>query len=135
MHLSSHSDTLDGITMGRKLNLIVAAALVVTAAGPVHAQDDWVGLITRSTGTVLIERDGERLAAPAGTEVRRGDRLMTGANGQVNVRMKGSAPLNVGPRASVALDRYVVEEPLVAETPARPVLQGLASFFALNRHR
>ena len=118
--------------MKPKLSLAIAAFLALTAV-PAWALD-WAGVVTRSKGQVLIERGSERVPAPAGTELRRGDRLVTGADGQALVRMKGSAPLNIGPRASVTLDRYIADEPQ-AEKALPPILQGLASFFAVNRRR
>src|SRR5688500_8543973 len=97
--------------------------------------DDPIGVIKRPKGEVRIERAGEHIPASNGTLVHRGDRLITGANGHATVTMRRAAPLTLGPGNDVALDRFAAEEHPTVKRPAPPILQGLASFFAVNRQR
>lgn len=119
--------------MGSTLKLTLAILLAVLTSSALAT--DWVGVVKRSTGQVSLVRGGEQLPAPAGTEVRRGDRLITGRNGYVNVRIRGAAPVSVGPQASVVLDRYLPKDQQVPHPSMAEVLQGLASAFTVNRYR
>jgi hypothetical protein len=49
--------------------------------------------------------------------------------------MRRAAPLSVGPENDLTLDRYAADERPVVKRPAPAILQGLASFFAVNRQR
>lgn len=119
--------------MKGKLNVVVAGVLALLASS-VIAQES-IGAVKRSTGQVVIERGAEHVAPKAGTEVFRGDRVVTGRDGYVDITMRRAAPLTIGPDAQIALDRFAAEQTPVVERPAPPLLQGLASFLGINRKR
>jgi hypothetical protein len=96
--------------------------------------EDTIGVVKRSKGYALVERQGMSMMLQAGTHLLRGDRVVTGADGYINIHMLRAAPLSVGPNASVALNRYAAL-PTVVSRPAPPLLQGLASFLGINRQR
>jgi hypothetical protein len=49
--------------------------------------------------------------------------------------MRRTAPLTLGPGNDMPVDRYAADEmPAVTKAPP-PILQGLASYFAVNRQR
>ena len=110
-----------------------AAALLLLVATAVLAQEG-IGVLKRYRGDVAIERGGMRLKAVKGTELQRGDRLITGDKAYAYVEMRGTGPLAVGPETEVALDRFAGETKRVTHRAPR-LLQGLASYLALNRHR
>ena len=74
---------------------------------------------------MLIERGAEQLLAGAGTEVLRGERLLTGADGYASVSMHRAASVSVGANSAVPLDRYAPEELAVAQRPAHLSCKGL----------
>lgn len=119
--------------MKLKLRNAFAAALALTATCAL-AQEP-IGVVKRSQGHVVIERAGVPIAPQHGTEVHRGDRLVTGADGSATISMRRAASISVGPHTAVALDRFAAEDKPIAERPAPRILQSLASFFAVNRQR
>ena len=78
------------------------AALAFAAAS--YAGD--VGQIKTVHGTVHVERDGKRLAAAPGMNVRESDVLVTGGDGSVGVTFLDNSLLSAGPRSVLAIDRY-----------------------------
>lgn len=113
---------------------VVLASMLAFAGGAALAEEP-IGVIKRSKGDVRIERGGEHLPAGKGTLIQRGDRVITGTSGYASVTMRRTAPITLGPGNDVALDRYAVDEQPVVKRPAPPILQGLASYFAVNRQR
>ena len=113
----------------------VVLAGVLAAVGTAAWADEPVGVIKRAQGDVRIERAGEHLPAGKGTLVQRGDRVITGPTASATVTMRRAAPITLGPGNDVALDRFAADERPMVTNPAPPILQGLASFFAVNRQR
>lgn len=113
---------------------IAAAALLTLAATAVMAEDT-IGVIKRSHGQVVLERGARQMPAKAGTEIERGDRLITGENGYASVSMRRAASLSVGANSAVPLDRYAADAAPVVRQPPPGILQSLATFFAVNRQR
>ena len=116
--------------MKSKLKIVIAAALALAAISA-QAQDA-IGVVKRSSGQVVIEREGVKLASSTGKELLRGDRVITGSDGYANIKLHGAGPLSVSPDADVALDRW-----LPAQVAANPpgLFQRIASFIAVNRQR
>jgi hypothetical protein len=79
---------------------VVAALFAVTA----YAND--IGQIKTVSGTVHVERDGQRLAAAPGMSVRQADTLVTGANGAVGVTFLDNSRLSAGPGSVLEIERY-----------------------------
>ena len=113
----------------------VVLAAVVAMLSSTALADDPIGLIKRSKGDVRIERSGEHIPAARGTLIQRGDRVITGSNGYASVTMRRTSPITLGPGNDVVLDRYAADEIPSVTRPAPPILQGLASFLAVNRQR
>ena len=116
--------------MKSKLKIVLAAALALAAISA-QAQDA-IGVVKRSSGQVVIEREGVKLAPSTGTEILRGDRVITGSDGYANIKLHGAGPISVSPDADVGLDRW-----LPAQAAANPpgLFQRLTSFIAVNRQR
>ena len=81
--------------------LAIAAAAFAAAA---YAED--VGQIKSVRGTVHVEREGQRLAATPGMQVRQSDTLVTGADGAVGVTFLDNSLLSAGPGSVLAIDRF-----------------------------
>ena len=110
--------------------IAIGLALLATSA---IAQES-VGVVKRIYGSVVIDRAGEQLTPRAGTELLRGDRLITGADGHASVKLYRAGSLSIGPDTAVAPDRYIPDSQQV-KRPAPAILQSLASFLAVNRQR
>jgi hypothetical protein len=115
-----------------KLKIVLTAALALTAMSA--SAQDYVGVVKRSSGQVLIEREGVKLAPSAGTEVMRGDRVITGSDGYAHITLHGAAPLSISPDADVSLDRFAAG-PISTQRTVPGLIQRLASFLAVNRQR
>ena len=109
---------------------MAVAALVATSA----LAQETIGVVKRSKGEVAIERAGMQIAPKPGTEVLRGDHLVTGPDGYASLSMSRAAAISVGPSTEVALDHYAAENSTASRLAPR-ILQSLASFFAVNRQR
>jgi hypothetical protein len=81
---------------------IVAAALSV--AFPALAAD--VGLVKVSKGSVQIERNGAKVAAPVGAGVQASDVITTGADGAAGITFTDNSLVSVGPNSVFAIDKY-----------------------------
>jgi hypothetical protein len=79
---------------------------VVAALFAVTAYPNDIGQIKTVSGTVHVERDGQRLAAAPGMNVRQADTLVTGANGAVGVTFLDNSRLSAGPASVLEIERY-----------------------------
>ena len=79
---------------------IAAAAFAATA----YAND--VGQIKTVRGAVHVERDGQRLAAAPGMNVRQADTLVTGADGTVGITFLDNSLLSAGPGSVLEIEHY-----------------------------
>ena len=117
------------------VKLSVVALAVVAAPTTRAALAEPIGVMKRVTGDVRIERSGQHIPARSGSLIQRGDRVITGPRASASVNMRLAAPITVEPGNDVILDRFASDEQPTIRRPAHPILQGLTSFFALNRQR
>lgn len=82
----------------------LAALLFMLGAAYSFAQD--VGRVQFTSGTVQVERDGQRLTLRAADGVRRGDVLVTGADGLVQLSMVDHAHISLRPGSRMRIDEY-----------------------------
>jgi hypothetical protein len=68
-----------------------------------------VGQIKAATGSVFLERQGERLPATLGMPVHESDTLVTGADGSAGVTFTDNSVLSVGPDSVLAIERYAFD--------------------------
>lgn len=84
-----------------------AIAAAVAAAGfALAAQANDIGQIKTVRGAVHVERDGQRLAATPGMNVRQADTVVTGADGTVGVTFLDNTLLSAGPGSVLEIERY-----------------------------
>jgi hypothetical protein len=81
---------------------IVAAAVALSL--PAFAAD--VGLVKVSKGSVQIERNGAKIAAPVGASVQASDVIMTGTDGSAGITFTDNSLVSVGPNSVFAIDKY-----------------------------
>ena len=82
---------------------IIAAAAAAFAVAA-YAQD--VGQIKTARGQVYVERDGQRIAAKPGMNVRASDTLVTGADGAAGVTFLDNTMISAGPSTVLQIERY-----------------------------
>jgi hypothetical protein len=82
--------------------LMVVAAVAMSL--PAFAAD--VGLVKVSKGSVQIERNGAKVAAPVGYAVQASDVIMTGADGSAGITFTDNSLVSVGPNSVFAIDKY-----------------------------
>lgn len=111
----------------------MVATVLALLASPLLAQQP-VGVVKRAGGSVVIDRGALQVVPKAGTEILRGDRVITGPDGHVSVSLYTAGSLSVGPDTAFEPERYVPDQRPVKK-PAPALLQGLASFLAVNRQR
>ena len=83
---------------------LIGMAVAVAAAFPALAAD--VGLVKVSKGSVQIERNGAKVAAPVGAAVMASDVIMTGADGSAGITFTDNSLVSVGPNSVFAIDKY-----------------------------
>jgi hypothetical protein len=83
---------------------LIGLAVAVAAAFPALAAD--VGLVKVSKGSVQIERNGAKVAAPVGAGVQASDVIMTGADGSAGITFTDNSLVSVGPNSVFAIDKY-----------------------------
>ena len=85
----------------RKLSVL----LMLLVAAPAALADD-VGQIKTSKGGVFLLRDGQQMAAPAGTQVRQSDRVLTRADGSAGIAFRDNSLLSLGPDSSLDISLF-----------------------------
>jgi hypothetical protein len=85
---------------------ILLVGLLCFAAG-VTAGD--VGQIKAATGSVFLERQGQRLPVTVGMPVQESDSLVTGEDGSAGVTFSDNSLLSVGPSSVLAIERYAFD--------------------------
>lgn len=85
----------------RKMSVL----LMLLVLAPAAAAAD-VGQVKTSKGGVVIVRDGQELAAPAGTPVQQSDRILTRADGSVGIAFRDNSLLSLGPDSSLDISLF-----------------------------
>jgi len=65
-----------------------------------------VGQIKTSKGGVVIVRDGQEMAAPAGTPILQADRVLTKGDGSAGITFKDNSLLSLGPDSSLDISLF-----------------------------
>lgn len=86
---------------------VAVAVLALAVTGFARAED--VGQVKVAKGTVHVERDGQRLPATVGMNIRQSDVLVTGADGSAGVTFSDNSMLSTGPNSVLAVDHYTFD--------------------------
>lgn len=78
------------------------AALLATGTAAA-AETSLAGMVKRVSGSVSLERGDSRLPVSAGTLLRAGDRIVTGATGGVGIVLADDTMVTAGPGSRVEL--------------------------------
>lgn len=85
----------------RNVSLSLATVLAVGSASA--ADPSLAGMVKRVSGSVSLERGDSRLPVSAGTLLRAGDRIITGATGGVGIVLADDTLVTAGPGSRVEL--------------------------------
>lgn len=93
--------------MGRVLYVaVLLGALALPSAGVSAAVPETIGIIRNSAGAATIDRGGVVLPAAAGTLLRAGDTLVTGADGSLGIVLRDNSTLSLGPASSLVIKDF-----------------------------
>jgi hypothetical protein len=82
---------------------MIALGALVFAAG-VYAND--VGEIKTVKGAAHVEREGKKLPALPGMQLRQADTVVTGADGAVGITFLDNSLFSAGPNSVLVINRY-----------------------------
>jgi hypothetical protein len=82
--------------------MMAVGAMVL--AGSVWAQD--VGEIKTVKGSAHVEREGKKLPASAGMQLRQADTIVTGADGAVGITFLDNSLFSAGPNSVLVINKY-----------------------------
>lgn len=67
------------------------------------------GIVKIVKGSVSIERPSETRSPVAGEQVVAGDRIVTGADGQIGLTLNDNTLLSAGPNSTLVLDKFAFD--------------------------
>jgi len=79
---------------------LIGAVLIAQPAGAE------IGRVKRSAGTAAIERAGAKMTPAVGTQLKTGDVLVTGKDGQISLTFIDDTRFSVGPNSRISVDRF-----------------------------
>jgi hypothetical protein len=85
---------------------VLLVALALPSAGFSAAVPETIGIIRNSAGAATIDRGGGVLPASAGTLLRAGDTLVTGADGSLGIVLRDNSTLSLGPASSLVIKDF-----------------------------
>jgi hypothetical protein len=83
-------------------------ALLLAISGPLAAAEP-AGVVKTVRGQVAIERSGASAVAAPGARVQAGDRIVTGADGQIGITLRDNTLLSAGPNSTLDLEHYAFD--------------------------
>lgn len=102
MQLPKHS--------GRFACVLIVGAMFLASAAPARAEEARpIGMVKSVSGSVYVERGGQREQVAAGYRLMRGDWLETSRSGAVGVAFRDSTMISIGPETRVLLNEYAFE--------------------------
>ncbi|CAN5346256.1 hypothetical protein BH11PSE14_BH11PSE14_08860 [soil metagenome] len=84
--------------------VVALAGLLALLAVPAIAAE--VGLVKTSKGSVHVERNGQRLAAPVGTPIEASDVVVTGKDGSAGITFVDNSRMALGPGSTLEITRF-----------------------------
>ncbi|WP_370170646.1 MULTISPECIES: hypothetical protein [Hyphomonas] len=112
--------------MMNKARLLVSATIVAAFACGMAAADQAegaagsgpIGTLSGVTGAVEVQRSGITVSVTDGFQLMPGDRIITGADAQVQVSAPGCSPVSVGASSSMATGANVCTAEIVQLQPS-----------------
>lgn len=83
-----------------------ALLLGIVAAGPAVAQDAQIAQVNTASGTVTVERGGQRTALKIGDLIYQKDVIETGKDSSVGVTFVDNSLISAGPDSRLVLEQF-----------------------------
>lgn len=93
--------------MSQAFTLPIIFVMSVNAAVPAMAAD--AARIKSASGTVHVERNGERLAAQVGAGIRSSDKIVTGDDGSVGITFIDDTRMSAGPGSTLVINQFAFD--------------------------
>lgn len=94
-----------------RVSRALALAFFVAWCSPaVAAEESVVGQVVQKAGFVTLTRDDRTRVVPVGAEVMPADRVVTAADGRVEIAFRDRTVLVVGPASEIIVADYVVDD-------------------------
>lgn len=115
--------------MKNKYKLRAALLLICAFHGVavLAANEEPAGTIKTVTGSVTIERGGQKLPAAEGTQVFAADNVITSSNGSVGITLRDNTLLSAGHNSSLSLDKFAFDPSTHAGTIDASLKRGTLS--------
>ena len=91
------------------------------------ASEEPAGTIKTITGSVTIERGGQKLPAAQGAQVFAADKVSTDSNGSVGITLRDNTLLSAGHNSSLSLDKFAFDPSTHAGTIDASLKRGTLS--------
>ncbi len=108
--------------------LVLAALWTMLLSAPARGEDEAVGTLAESAGTVRLLRGANYLETQRGVEVFPQDIVETGANGSAQIDLKDGSVLKLGPGSRLALTDYKLDKNRNVVSATVDVLTGWLRF-------
>jgi len=97
--------------MKNQYQMVVLVALIYALHGGLAsaANEEPAGTIKTITGSVTIERGGQKLDAAQGTKVFAADKVSTDSNGSVGITLRDNTLLSAGHNSLLSLDKFAFD--------------------------
>ena len=104
--------------------------VVLLLAPPALFAQDFVGGLRKVTGSGTIIRDGQQIIAKDGIRIKRGDKLITGANGALGVIFTDNTRISLGANSEMNIDQYSFQPAQGTFSFLTELVQGTASYIS-----
>ena len=86
-------------------NLLMVVVFLAWAGIAIAGQP--AGIVKNATGSVTIERAGEKRPAAVGTSIEAGDRVVTGRDSSVGITLKDNTLLSAGADSVLVVEKFL----------------------------
>ncbi len=104
--------------------------VVLLLAPPALFAQDFVGGLRKVTGSGTIIRDGQQIIAKDGIRIKRGDKLITGANGALGVIFTDNTRISLGANSEINIDEYSFQPAQGTFAFLTELVHGTASYIS-----
>jgi hypothetical protein len=105
--------------------LLLGVVFLACTAGACAAQP--AGIVKVASGSVTIERSGEKVAAAVGAKVEAGDRIVTGRDSAVGITLRDGTLLSAGAESVLVIEKFLFDTTTHAGAVDASVKRGTVS--------
>jgi hypothetical protein len=110
--------------------IIFLVFVVLLLSPPALFAEDFVGGLRKVTGSATIIRDGQQIIGKDGIRIKRGDKLITGANGALGVIFTDNTRISLGANSEISIDEYSFQPAQGTFSFLTELVQGTASYIS-----